>query len=76
MHPIAAHGVITEFVQNRRDRAIRHAGDPLRIRRATATATFRRALTSRPSPQLTSLRPAVRSRSPRLPWRAWSRPCW
>ena len=40
MHPIAAHGVITEFVQNRRDRAIRHAGDPLRIRRAMGPRRF------------------------------------
>ena len=40
MHPIAAHGVITEFVQNRRDRAVRNAGDPRRIRRATAPRRF------------------------------------
>jgi len=36
MHPIAASGVIAEFVQSRRDRAARHAGDPRRIRRTPA----------------------------------------
>jgi|SoiMethySBSTD1v2_1073268.scaffolds.fasta_scaffold4513800_2 hypothetical protein len=40
MHPIAAHGVIAEFVQRRRDRAVAHAGDPRRIRRETASRRF------------------------------------
>jgi hypothetical protein len=40
MHPIAAHGIIAEYVQRHRDRAVRHAGDPRRIRRASAPRSF------------------------------------